>query len=126
MPVCPHPLQATTPMNHPEVFQGMGYMRKDMADYSEDQGAKCAANAIMPQSAPLTQNMNITHLKPEAAHRIASHKVGPIEKCTTKTHGAKIDGTCASCCLDMGIALDKGGEGGGTTATIPLAQSPVH
>ena len=26
------------------------YIRKDMADYSEDQGAKCAANAIMPQS----------------------------------------------------------------------------
>ena len=38
-------------------------MRKDMVYYSENQGAEYATKAIMPQSASLTQNMNIMHLK---------------------------------------------------------------
>ena len=39
------------------------YMRKDMVYYSENQGAKYATKAIMRQSASLTQNTNIMHLK---------------------------------------------------------------
>ena len=29
--------------------------------------------------------------------------MGPIEKCTAKIHGAKIDRTNAACCVDMGV-----------------------
>jgi hypothetical protein len=36
---------------------------KDLVYYSENQGAKYATKAIMPQSAALTQKMNIMHLK---------------------------------------------------------------
>ena len=43
------------------------YMRKHMAYDSENQGAKCATKAIMPQSAAMTQNMNITPLKPKVS-----------------------------------------------------------
>ena len=39
--------------------------------------------------------------------------VGPIEKCTAKIHGAKVDGTNAWCCLDIGIAYGGWGRGGG-------------
>ena len=36
------------------------------------------------------------------------HTVRPPEKCTAKTNGAKIDGTNAQCCLDMGVAWTGG------------------
>ena len=39
------------------------YMRKDMVYYSENQGAKYAMKAIMPQSAALAQTMNVMPLK---------------------------------------------------------------
>ena len=34
-----------------------------MVFYSENQGARYATKAIVPQSASLTQNMNIVHLE---------------------------------------------------------------
>ena len=43
-------------------------MRKDMVYYSDTHGAKHATKAIMPQSASLTQHMNIVHLKTEVSH----------------------------------------------------------
>ena len=43
------------------------YMQKDMLYYSENQGAKYATKAIMPQSASLAQNMNIMHLKTQVS-----------------------------------------------------------
>ena len=70
------------------------YMRKDMLYCSENQGAKYATNAIMPKSASLTQNMNIMHLKTNIRQH-TYRTVGPIENCTAKIHGAKIDGTNA-------------------------------
>ena len=80
------------------------YMRKDMVYYSENQGARYVTKAIMPQSASLTQNMNIMHLKNQGIRQHTWHTVGPIEKCTSKIHGAKIDGTNAQCCLVTDVA----------------------
>jgi hypothetical protein len=46
----------------------------------------------MPKPASLTQNMNILHPKTKVSD--STHST-PIEKCTAKIHGAKIDGTNA-------------------------------
>ena len=72
------------------------------ACYSENQGATYATKAIVPQSAALTQNMNITHLKTQGIGQHTRHTGGPIGECTVKIHGAKIDGTNAQCGLAMG------------------------
>ena len=45
--------------------------------------------------------MNIMHLKTKVSDSTHS-TVGPIEKCTAKIHGVKLDGTNAECCLDKG------------------------
>ena len=48
-----------------------------------------------PWYTPIIRTMHALHLQ---------HPLGPIEKCTTKMHGVKIEGINASCCLDMGVA----------------------
>mmetsp|Transcript_72149 Transcript_72149/g.121063 ORF Transcript_72149/g.121063 Transcript_72149/m.121063 type:complete len:111 (+) Transcript_72149:1162-1494(+) len=75
-------------------------MRKDVVYYSDRPGAGYATKAIMPQSAASTQSINPMHLKTKAS--------GPIEKCTAKIHGAKVDGTNAWCCLGTGVPWTSG------------------
>ena len=79
------------------------YTRKDMVYYCENRGAKYATKAIMPQSASLTQNMNM-HPKTQGIRQHTWHAEGPIEKHAAKFHGAKIDGTNAKRCLEMDVA----------------------
>ena len=76
------------------------YAGKDLVHYSENQGAKYATKAIMPQSASLTQTVNIVHLKTQASDS-RWHKMHHQKK---KIHGAKIDATDAGSCLDIGVA----------------------
>ena len=38
---------------------------------------------------------------------------GPVERCTAKIHGVKLDGTNAQCCSDTSAAEAGGGGGGG-------------
>ena len=47
-------------------------MRKDMVYDSENRGANYATKALMPQSASLTQNMNILHPKAQVSHSTRS------------------------------------------------------
>ena len=76
-----------------------------MVRYSENRGAK----AIMPQSASLTQNMNITHLKAQVSDSARSAQSD--RNLHLQIHSAKIDGTNARCCLDMGVAWPVGDGG---------------
>ena len=70
------------------------HVRKDLVYYSENQGAKYATKAIMPQSASLTQNVTM-HLKTQVSDSTRSTQLDQMKICTAKIHGAKIDGTNA-------------------------------
>ena len=72
-----------------------------MMDYSANQEAKHATNALLANSAALTHNMTFVLLRQHTWHTAER-----IEKRSAKINGAKIDGTNAECCLDK-----KGGWG---------------
>ena len=58
-------------------------MREDTVHYSE-KGARYATKAIMPQSASLTQNMNIVHLKAQVSHSTRGTQWGPLKNAPPK------------------------------------------
>ena len=61
------------------------YMWKDMAYCSENQGADNATKSIVPQSASLTQNMNIMHLKTQASDSTHSTQEDQLKNAPPKS-----------------------------------------
>ena len=66
------------------------YMRKDMVCSSENQGATYATQAIIPQSASLTQNMNIVRLKAQVSDTTRSTRQGQLKNAPPKSTVRKV------------------------------------
>ena len=68
--------------------------------------------------------MNIVHLKTKVSGSTHGTQQNELQNADAKIHGAKIDGTNAQCCLDIGVACTK--DGGDTFRAAHCAPPGWH
>ena len=89
------------------------YVRRDMVHHSETQGANYATKALMPQSASLTQNRNITHLKARVSDSTRSTQYDRWNSASPKSAERKLTEATPSVAGAWALVGTRGGGGGG-------------